>query len=65
MRGKVERQASMLTLVGPDQRVPKDLPIRRIKLLTDRELERLSSVFESRSSVSEASARSASASITT
>src|SRR5690606_9463273 len=46
MRGKLERQASMLTLVGPEQRVPRDHPIRRIKLLADHELERLSPVFE-------------------
>jgi transposase len=36
----------MLSLVGPEQRVPKDHPIRRIKALADAELERLSPVFE-------------------
>lgn len=36
----------MLSLVGPEQRVPKDHPIRRIKQLADAELERLSPVFD-------------------
>ena len=36
----------MLSLVGPDQRVPKDHPIRRIKELADAELKRLSPVFD-------------------
>jgi transposase len=35
----------MLSLVGPEQRVPKDHPIRRIKELADAELKRLSPVF--------------------
>ena len=35
----------MLTTVGPDKRVPKDHPIRRIKDLADAELKRLSPVF--------------------
>lgn len=46
MRGDVRRQSSMLSLVGPDQRVPKDHPIRRIKELADAELKRLSPVFD-------------------
>jgi transposase len=46
MRGDVTKQASMLSLVGPEQRVPKDHPIRRIKGLADAELVRLSPVFE-------------------
>jgi len=36
----------MLSLVGPEQRVPKDHPIRRIKALADAELVRLSPVFD-------------------
>lgn len=47
MRGGVSKQATMLSLVGPAQRVPKDHPIRRIKALADEELVRLSPVFDS------------------
>lgn len=36
----------MLSLVGPEKRVPKDHPIRRIKALADAELARLSPVFD-------------------
>jgi transposase len=46
MRGRVEQQDSMLSLMTPARRVPKDHPIRRIKEIADRELERLSPVFE-------------------
>ena len=46
MRGKVERQETMLTLMTPSKRVPKDHPIRRIKEIADAELERLSDVFD-------------------
>ena len=46
MRGDVERQVPMLTLTTPDQRVPKDHPIRRIKQLADAELRALSPVFD-------------------
>jgi transposase len=45
MRGEVERQGMMLTLVQPEQRIPADHPIRRIKALADAELTRLSPVF--------------------
>jgi transposase len=51
MRGDVKRQATMLSLVGPAQRVPKGHPIRRIKALADEELVRLSPVFTSMYSV--------------
>ena len=37
----------MLSLVGPEQRVPKNHPIRRIKALADEQLESLSPVFDS------------------
>jgi hypothetical protein len=40
MRGEVERQGMMLTLVQPEQRIPADHPIRRIKALADAELDR-------------------------
>ena len=46
MRGEVERQGGMLTLVQPEQRIPADHPIRRIKALADGELRHLSPVFE-------------------
>jgi transposase len=45
LRGEVERQRTMLTLVQPEQRIPADHPIRRIKALADAELARLSRVF--------------------
>lgn len=46
MRGDVKHQSTMLSLVGPAQRVPKDHPIRRIKALADAELAQLSGVFD-------------------
>jgi len=46
MRGEPSKQRSMLSLVGPEQRVPKNHPIRRIKGLADVELKRLSPVFD-------------------
>jgi len=45
MRGTHERQATMLSIVSPEQRVPKDHPLRRIKMMADKELARLSPVF--------------------
>ena len=46
MRGRIERQVTMFSLKTPEQRVPKDHPIRRIKEIADRELERLSPIFD-------------------
>ncbi len=46
MRGNVKNQASFLSIVGPEQRVPQDHPIRRIKAMADAELERLSPEFD-------------------
>ena len=46
MRGEVERQGTMLTLVQPEHRIPADHPIRRIKAMADAELRQLSPVFE-------------------
>ena len=46
MRGISEKQAVMLSLISPETRVPKDHPLRRIKAMADRELERLSRVFD-------------------
>ncbi len=46
MRGESNRQETMLSLWTPEQRVPTDHPIRRIKKLADQELKRLSPVFD-------------------
>src|SRR5262249_50059705 len=46
MRGEAERQVPLMTLTTPEQRVPQDHPIRRIKQLADAELARLSPVFD-------------------
>ena len=46
MRGRIEQQVTMFSLKTPEQRVPKDHPIRRIKGIADRELKRLSPVFD-------------------
>jgi transposase len=46
MRGEASGQATMLSLVTPERRVPKDHPIRRIKAFADAELGHLSPVFD-------------------
>ena len=46
MRGRSEQQETMFSLMTPARRVPKDHPIRRIKVIAERELERLSPVFD-------------------
>ncbi len=46
MRGEVERQRSMLSVVDAEHCVPEDHPIRRIKTLADAELTRLSRTFD-------------------
>jgi hypothetical protein len=46
MRGEATGQATMLSLVTPERRVPKDHPIRRIRAFADAELVRLSPVFD-------------------
>lgn len=45
MRGQVNRQETMFSLMTPARRVPQDHPIRRIKEIADAELSRLSPVF--------------------
>lgn len=40
MRGNYEGQATMLCIVSPDQRVPKEHPFRRIKIMADKEATR-------------------------
>lgn len=44
MRGKTDRQAAF-TAITPDQKVPRDHPIRRIKALVEPMLQELSPVF--------------------
>lgn len=46
MRGSFERQATMLSIVSPEQRVPQDHPLRKIKAMADCELAGLSRVFD-------------------
>jgi transposase len=46
VRGEINRQETMLSLLTPEQRVPPDHPLRKIKALADSQLRRLSSVFE-------------------
>jgi transposase len=46
MRGRNESQVTMLSLVTPDQRVPKDHPLRKVKALADAALAELSSTFD-------------------
>ena len=46
MRGIAEQQITMLSFVSPEQRVPRDHPIRTIKAPADRELTRLSPVLD-------------------
>lgn len=47
MRGDVNRQVPMLTAITPDHKVPKDHPIREIKVIVDGALQKLSPVFNS------------------
>ena len=46
MRGDADRQANMLLAITPDQLVPADHPIRRIKPLVEAVLARLSPLFD-------------------
>src|SRR3954470_23143697 len=46
MRGEIKHQVSMFSTVSPEKRVPKDHPIRRIKVLADAQLAALSPVFD-------------------
>jgi transposase len=45
MRGKADRQVTMLSSLTPDQLVPQDHPIRHIKPIVDRALSELSPTF--------------------
>ena len=46
MRGQDTQQAVMYSYLSPEQRVPKDHPLRPIREMADRALERLSGLFE-------------------
>lgn len=46
MRGTQERQGTMLAVISIESRVPKNHPLRRIKAMADRELLKLSRVFD-------------------
>lgn len=46
MRGKPQSQTSMLSLRTPEERVPKDHPLRAVKALADEALRELSPVFD-------------------
>ena len=45
MRGKADRQVTMLSVLTPDQLVPQDHPIREIKPIVDRALSELTGTF--------------------
>ncbi len=45
MRGKAEKQITMLSVLTPDQLVPEDHPIRHIKPIVDQALRELSTTF--------------------
>jgi transposase len=45
MRGKQEKQIIMLSALTPEQMVPQDHPIRRIKPIVDQALKELSPTF--------------------
>jgi transposase len=47
MRGEVNKQAAIMLALTPDQLVPRDHPIRKIKPIVDRALAELSPLFES------------------
>jgi hypothetical protein len=46
MRGRETKQSSMVCLMSPEERVPADHPLRRIKKTTDAVLKRLSPLFD-------------------
>src|SRR3954469_1541806 len=46
MRGPATQQATMLSLVSTEDRVPKGHPLRRIKQLADEALKKLSPIFD-------------------
>ena len=46
MRGAVDPQTDLFCLISPESRVPKNHPLRRIKVLVDAALKDLSSLFD-------------------
>jgi transposase len=46
MRGEERQQRSMLMVMDVEQRIPQGHPLRRIKQITDRVLEKLSPIFD-------------------
>jgi transposase len=46
MRGNDEQNGWMFSYVSPEERVPADHPLRSIRRITDRALERLSTHFD-------------------
>jgi hypothetical protein len=48
MRGKDEQQLDVFSYVGPEQRVPQDHPLRRLRGMTDEALQQLQSRFDLR-----------------
>ncbi len=46
MRGEERRQRAMLMVIDPEQRVPKEHPLRRIKQLAEAALKELSPIFD-------------------
>jgi transposase len=46
MRGEPTKQATMLSLVSPEQRVPANHPLRRVKKLADAALAKMSPIFD-------------------
>jgi hypothetical protein len=46
MRGSNQRQVLMLSTLTPEQLVPADHPIRRIKVIVERALRELSPTFD-------------------
>ena len=46
MRGRHNTQTTMLSLLSPEQRVPADHPLRRVKQLVDEALATLSPTFD-------------------
>lgn len=45
MRGEINRQETMLSLLTPEQRVPMDHPLRKTKAVADSQRKRLSPVL--------------------
>lgn len=46
MRGKDEQQLDVFSYVSPEQRVPQDHPLRRLRGMTDEALQQLQSRFD-------------------